>query len=388
MRLELLKDSAELPTIRSAWQALCDDVHDTVTVFASFDWYETWWRHYSADASLNIVTLWDDGKLVGIAPLMLRRASIHGLPAKAVCFIGNSQSLNNDFIVLPAVREYFLREMLGYLFDHAAPWEILVLKNLPQTSANCRALAGILEESGKTWRQDETVIDSPYLVPAGSWEEYLASRSTRTRKGLRNIRNNMHKAGEVVVSNITTPAGFLSIEDEVFTVARQSWAERGGDSLASPGNEGFYHDLALCCAAKGWLSLWTLRLNGRMIAVEFHLRAYGREHAMRGHYLPEFAPLSPGTYLEMHILRNAFEEADRVAFYDLCGSFESYKRKWTDTSVPHCDITVFGDKAYARVIASHETKMVPLLKSVFPRNFWNHRLFKIFGINTNRLEIK
>ena len=109
---------------------------------------------------------------------------------------------------------------------------------------------------------------------------------------------------------------------------------------------------------------------------------------MRGHYLPEFASLSPGTYLELHILKHAFEESDRVAIYDFCGSFESYKRKWTDSSVPHCDLEIFGDSPRARLVAAHETRLVPLLKRALPQDFWNHKIFRICGISTNRMDIK
>jgi hypothetical protein len=332
--------------------------------------------------------MWDAGKLVGIAPLMLRRVSIHGLPATSVGFIGNSQSLHNDFIVLPAVRELFLREVLGYLFKHSAHWEIITFNNLPETSANYVALVKILAETGKKWRQRPTSFDSPYLLPCGTWEDYLSSRSARTRKGLRNVQNSMHKAGEVSVTNVRTRAEFLSVKDEVFAVAKQSWAEKGGDSLGSPGNERFFHDLALSSAAKEWLSLWTLSLDSRMIAVEFHLKAYGKEHAMRGHYLPESATLSPGTYLEMQILKNSFEEADRANIYDFCGSFEDYKRKWTDSYVPHCDIEVFGTTMHSRLVATHETTLVPLLKRALPQGFWDHRFFRMCGININRMDIK
>jgi CelD/BcsL family acetyltransferase involved in cellulose biosynthesis len=388
MRLELLKEPAALPGIRAAWEALCDELGDSVTAYASYDWHETWWRHYSDAATLQILALWDAGSLVGIAPLMLRRVSVHGLPATALCFIGNSQSLNNDFIVRPADRELFLGELVRYFFGHPEHWQLMVLKNLPSTSANYAALVKVLDASGKTWRQKQTSIDSPYLHPSGSWEDYLASRTTRTRKGLRNIQNNLRKAGEVSVRNIRTRDEFLDVEEEVFAVARQSWTEGGGDSLASPGNREFFHDLALVCAARGWLSLWTLSLDGRMIAVEFHLRAFGKEHAMRGHYLPEFAALSPGAYLELQILKHAFEEPERVGVYDFCGSFERYKRKWTDSYVAHCDLEIFGDSARARLVAAHENALVPLLQRALPPGFWNGRLFKICGINTRRMDIK
>ena len=389
MHIELLTEIEEFSKIQEAWEALCDDLGDSVSAFASFVWYKTWWRHYSAKATLNVIVMWEADKLVGIAPLMVRKVTIHGLPSTVVCFIENNQSPHNDFIVLPAVRELFLREIVRILFEQitSTRWDAIAFNKLPATSANYRMLVKILDEAGMNWRQEQP-LDSPYLTPSGNWIEFLASRSTKTRKTLRNIQNSIHKAGEVSVRNIRTWDEFQRVRDDVYFVAKQSWTEKIGDSLASPANEAFFNDLAQVTSAKGWLSLWTLYLNGKMIAIEFHLRAYGKEHAMRGHYLPEFASLSPGTFLEMNIIKNAFEEADRVQKYDFCGIADSYKRRWTDESVPHMAVMAFSNGIYSRFVAFHEAKTVPLLRQVFPQSFWNHKFFKICGINTNRLNIK
>ena len=384
MHIELITETEDLPKLREAWETLCDALGDTVSVFSSFAWYETWWKHYAAGASLNLIAMWETGSLVGIAPLMVRKATIHGLPATVVCFIENSQSLHSDFIVLPAARETFLREVVRLLLEQSGSvrWDAVVFNNMPDTSVNYHSLTAILDETGRKWQQYPTWFDSPFLVPSGTWADYLACRSARTRKSLRNIRNNLSKAGEVSARNIRTWEELQRVKRDVFSVAKQSWSETTGDSMATAVNEEFFNDLADTMAKKGWLSLWTLCLNGKMIAVEFHLKACGKEHAMRGHYLPEYAELSPGTFLEMEILRNTFETADKVQKYDFGGSFESYKKKWTDDSVRHRAIWVFDDSIYSRFIAFHETKTIPLLRRSFPQALWNH--FKVFGINPDR----
>ena len=386
MRIVLVRDTEELLKLKEPWQALCDSLENSISAFASFEWYEAWWRHYSGGATLHMITMWDADRLVGIAPLMLRRVTIHGLPLTALCFMENNQSLNNDFIVSPADRELFFHELLRYLFSQTSLWDVVVFRNIPENSGNCAALAETLDRAGTRWLKSPTWFDSPYLVPTGTWADFLASRTARTRKSLRNIQNGIVKSGNVSVTSYRTPEEFLSVRDEVFSVARQSWAEDRGDSMASAANEAFFSDLGSAFARKGWLSLWTLRLNGRMVAVEFHVKAYAKEHAMRSHYLPECASLSPGTYLEMQIIKQAFEETERVRIYDFCGSFEPYKRKWTDRFVAHHDILIFNERPYSRLIRFHEAIAVPLLKRIFPRNFWNSRLFRICGIKTDRMK--
>jgi CelD/BcsL family acetyltransferase involved in cellulose biosynthesis len=363
MQIEIVREIQGAFELQVAWENLSKDLGDEVSAFGSYAWYETWWRHYSAGASLYLLTLRESDKLVGIAPLMRRQATLHGLPISVIGFIENANSLHNDFIVMPAARELFLREVLRVLVKEATQWDVIILNNLPVPSANRGALVKILDEAGMKWHQEQTFI-SPYMMLSGEWTNYLASRTSRTRKTLRNIQNSIAKAGEVSVRNIRTWDEYREIKKDIYFVAKQSWTEEIGDSLATSVNEAFFDDLAHSAATKVWLSVWTLHLNGKVIAFEFHLKACGKDHAMRGSYLPEFAHLSPGTYLEMQILKSAFEDTEKVNKYDFGGSFDSYKRKWTDDAVPHCAISVFNDRMYSRFVSFHETKTVPLVKRV------------------------
>lgn len=352
-----------LTSLKDAWEALNEELGDSISVFGTYAWYETWWQHFSARATLNILTMWEADKLVGIAPLMRKQTTIHGLFVRSIGFIENRNSLHNDFVVLPAYREIFLREVLRIIFEQFGQWDVSILRNLPETSPNYSLLCEILDVTGHKWQQIPT-FNSPYLILSSSWHDFLSSRSTRTRKSFRNIENSMHKAGEVSVRNVRTWEEFQSVRQELRFVAKQSWTDKIGDSLATPVNEAFFDDLAYSAAAQGWLSVWTLHLNGTMIAFEFHLNGFRKDHAMRGSYLPEFSHLSPGTYLEMQILKKTFEESENNEKYDLGGSFDSYKRKWTDDAIPHCELLIFNNRIYSRLVAFYENRTVPLLKNI------------------------
>jgi len=367
IRFEIFKDAAVFDRLETGWESLCHELSNLITVFASFIWYRNWWRYYSSGATLLLFTMWHSDRLVGIAPLMQKKFAFHGLSAKTIGFIQNDQSLHNDFIVKPEFRNIFLKNLLKSLFEQSVSWDILYFRNMSSRSENYNCLVDILQTDGRCWHIKPTPFDTPYLVPSGSWSNYFAGRSRRTRKTLKNIRNRVRKSGEISVKNIKTPEEFLSYKEEIFEVARHSWAERIGGSLGSTDNRSFYESLALESAAKGWLSVWVLYLNGKMIAVEFHLKAFGREHALVGHYHPDFASLSPGTFLEMSILEHVFNEKDRVEVYDFCGAFDEYKKKWTDSYKPHNDIFIFKKQILSRYIKFQEFSLVPLTKNLLRR---------------------
>ncbi|MEJ2648981.1 MAG: GNAT family N-acetyltransferase [Sedimentisphaerales bacterium] len=360
-----MEEQEAFARLEKEWDHLCNVLENYVTVFASFIWYRNWWGSYGAEAKLRIFVMWEGDSLVGIAPLMWKRYNLHGVKVRRIGFIQNNQSLHNDFIVLPEYRAIFLLQLIQSLFEQSSQWDELYFRNFPLSSENYASLAQILEAEGKSWKQNPNSIDSPYLIPAGGWQAFFSGRSRRTRKSLNNIKNRIRKAGKVSVKNFTTWEEFLSCKEDMFAVVKQSWAERIGDSLVSSVNWKFFEALAYYAAEKGWLSIWALYLDSKMIAVEFHLKGYGKEHALRGHYNPELAALSPGTFLEMSILEHVFTESAGVHVYDFCGSFENYKKKWTDTSNPHCDIHIYKKTVYSKFIRFHELIIEPRIRMIF-----------------------
>ncbi|MBW2467119.1 MAG: GNAT family N-acetyltransferase [Deltaproteobacteria bacterium] len=367
LRFETFNDAGAFGILEKDWESLCNELAADSTVFASLVWYRNWWKYYSEDTKLHLFTMWEEEKLVGIAPLMQGKSTFHGISAKTIGFIQNNQSLHNDFLVIPEFRNIFLQSLLESLFEQSFQWDVLYFRNISRLSDNYKSMAETLENDGRRWNMKSTPFDTPYLIPTGTWPEYFTGRSQRTRKTLKNIRNRVRKTGEFTVKNIRTREEFLSCKEEIFEVARHSWTESIGGSLGSAVNRSFYESLAFESAAKGWLSVWALYLNSKIIAVEFHLRAFGKEHALAGHYHPEFASLSPGTFLEMAILEHIFEEQDRLKVYDFCGAFDQYKKKWTDTYIPHCDVYIFKEQIFSRYIKFQEFTLIPLLKKTLRR---------------------
>lgn len=352
------------PAQIDAWEAALGDFEE-VSIFNHLVWYECLARNYSMGDCINISLLKDE-VIAGTIPLMFSRQMSHGFPVRQLGFIENRNSLHNDIIVLPSAREEAFGELLSYIVGLKDRWDILVFKNIPKNSRNYQALVSALKTVKLTW-QELPALDSPYLVPCGSWDEYLLSRSVKTRKTLRNIENKLVKAGRISVKISRTWDEYCEVRDAVYAVAQQSWTARIGDSLSSPENRLFFEDLSREAAARGWLWLWILYLNDKAIAFEYHIRAFGIEHAMRGSYLPEYGHLSPGAYLEMRILKHVFEEADRIRKYDFGGSFDQYKRKWTEDYTPHGDIVIFNGNTYSRILAFHEKHTVPALKKLRDR---------------------
>lgn len=71
MQLKIFTDETGFDLLRSHWNnLLTSDAANTV--FLTWEWQSTWWRCLGT-GDLYLLAWFDDGRLVGIAPLYLSR---------------------------------------------------------------------------------------------------------------------------------------------------------------------------------------------------------------------------------------------------------------------------------------------------------------------------
>src|SRR5919112_1232136 len=71
-QVAVLKDNQDFAALDEEWTDLYDS-SPLATPFQSWAWLYSWWEFYREGYELRLVTIRDDGLLVGIAPLMLER---------------------------------------------------------------------------------------------------------------------------------------------------------------------------------------------------------------------------------------------------------------------------------------------------------------------------
>ncbi|HJV66219.1 MAG TPA: GNAT family N-acetyltransferase [Geomonas sp.] len=366
LAVDLVQDLEGLRRLRPAWDDLLARLAGKCSPFLSHYWYLCWWRHFAAGATLQLMVVREGESVVGIVPFMKRRLVLHGVPVSCLGFLENGNSLHNDLLVIPGRREEVLHALF-YFLQVADSWDVIQLNNMPLSSPNRAAVIDLLLERGLR-HQFRPSFTSPYLeVDQGGWERFLAGRSAAVRKGLRRVARLLDGAGPWQVREVVDWSGFLTAWDAVRQVAQQSWTHAIGDSLATPANASFFRALAETAAAEGALSLWLLEVAVSTVAFEFHLKSAGTEYAMRASYDQRFAQLSPGTFLEMQIVKSLFERQGAIRRLDFGGSFDAYKRRWCENGVPHDCLTIFSDRPYGRITAFHEMETVRVLRELRDR---------------------
>lgn len=190
--------------------------------------------------------------------------------------------------------------------------------------------------------QLERVIErSPFVDLSGTWEEFEAGLPSKRRADVRRRRRRLDEEGEVRIAAEEGDRELAASLAEGFEVEALGWKGSGGTAIASdPSTRGFYEQVAAWAAARGWLRLWFLRLDGRPLAFAYCLVHAGVQYILKVGFDPRFGRYAPGTLLTREMLAGAFEAGhDR---YEFLGQPDAYKLVWTDSCHEMARLQVFS----------------------------------------------
>ena len=119
MKVERIRDLESLEELHDRWNELLFSLGQN-SIFFTYEWVSSWWKSFSEDNTLEILTFKDEGgSLAGIAPFMTKGGLDKSSPnnkVRTLCFIA-SQEVSDycDFITLDSRRKEFYVSLLSYL---------------------------------------------------------------------------------------------------------------------------------------------------------------------------------------------------------------------------------------------------------------------------------
>jgi CelD/BcsL family acetyltransferase involved in cellulose biosynthesis len=327
--------------------------------FLTHEWFSCCWRAVGPERRPEILVVEDSGMPVAFVPLVRRRERLRGLPVRTLGFLTAPDTPVADIVGSP------MPGVLGWIFDYLRcrrDWDVLRLEKLAANSPTLDALEqGTFR--GFQWRR-AGVLASPYLALTGGWESFYAAKSPRFKKTLRNNQNRLKRMGQVAVEEHRSVDSTSPLFAEIVELTARSWkGERRLAIATMPRMREFFTELTQRASARGWLAVWILRLDGRPIAMEYHIVAGGVAHALRADFDLAFEELSPGSALNHAIAQALFARGD-LHEYDMGPGLNPYKLRWATGLRETVTLTAFRPAAYGRVLATLERVIVPAARSV------------------------
>jgi CelD/BcsL family acetyltransferase involved in cellulose biosynthesis len=354
-RLEIRSATSfeEIASVREEWNNLVTE--SSSTIFQTYEWLSTWWDHFGKQhgRALQLLLIYDNQRLVGIAPLFVKTGYLFGRPAyRCLCLAGSGDAFNRsygmflddgpsdylDMIVHPHYTQAVAQHLTEYLKNNSTTFDEIELLNLPQGSFIHTSLLPAMRMSGFVCTVTEA-DECPRLTMNSSVEELLRSLNASTR---RRLSQAMKAAAEKTIFALHPPtsrADVIATLDELMILHQRRWRKMGYPGLFSKKEfSDFQFAITRAFLPNGWIYIKRAVAEGRTVAARFCFIFNGRFYD----YLSGFADDAPAAKRRpgMAILLSMMQELfdSNVREIDFLRGDEAYKFELTSTSFKNLNI--------------------------------------------------
>lgn len=319
--------------IKDSWNTLlCRSLYPFV--FLTHQWIDSWWNTFEGENKLFILLVYDNDRLVAIAPFMTSQGpySVIGktkttLNAKKIEFIANVHSNRADLILSDKPAEACDTIVDFLVREFGETWDIMNLEYFFDASPNKKYFTAALQKHDLCWKQ-YCQMQTPYVPITENWNDYFKSLQPRFKRSLSSRLKKLEKQGPVRLVLYNDASDLDTALDNVFTVAAKSWKAREGTALSSTVELiSFYKGLAYTAAKENWLDLHVLYAGNTPVAFDFCLLYDRTLYDLKTEFDESYSEFGVGNMLKWMQFETVFRRGIREL--DFLGPSMSWKRHWS-----------------------------------------------------------
>ncbi|HQU16089.1 MAG TPA: GNAT family N-acetyltransferase [Gammaproteobacteria bacterium] len=362
LQVDCIGDERAFMALREPWNRLVTAMNSS-GVFLLHEWFQAAWQWARLDSDLHVLRIRRGDDVVGLFPLILRRAHRRHVAIHQIEFLSVPDTQYCGLICSESDVHACLEAATAHLRRESKRWDHMLLRYLTEDSGAAKALTSVWARNGM-----RSSIDSggsnPYVDLSGSWDTFYRSCSRRLKKGNNLAASRLRHAGDVRIERFRPESGDLhrlpSILDLISGISARSWKGHTPFSLDQPGPGAFIRTLSEAALRHGWLSIWILYLSDTPVAMEYQIIHDGTVHALRADFDESYGQYSPGSYLNWKILESLFDTG--LSRYYMGPGENTYKLRWSKTGAALNTARAYSPSLRGRALSVWNLDLKPALR--------------------------
>lgn len=317
IRVKVITDEEEFESLQPAWNALLAN-SPRQDAFMTWEWQFAWWRHFGERYKMQIITIWQNEELVGIAPLMIMERRKYGFTFHALCNF-NSPYVDVGGFVFRTGDSETLFLIFSEIMKLRRYWDSFEFHGFPIQSAEVVTFSEFFRKADFI---SYNRIDKYYVIPIEeTWDEYLKKISSNLRTDVRRRVKRIREAGEVRFEQLSGEQVRWEHFESIFQINKYG---KFPGLYQSPQEQAFQRELFERMQSRIWINF--LYLNSAPIAFRYGFLYNGRAEDWRNGYDIRQSQYAPGKVLLYFTLEDVFNRC--LKEFDFLLGEETYKARW------------------------------------------------------------
>jgi len=342
------------------WRSLCAEAVEDQPFYRP-EWIKAYVRKFGREKKVHLIAARSEKRLCLLLPLLEELSTFSKVPVRRLRAPVNGTCGRFDAVRRAGAEGNAAIQATWDYLKRLNAWDLLQFSNALEEST----VSEIAEAAGANGFLMIRETDKPNPLVSIPAEPSVLSQmppNSKLRSQLRQARRRLAEKGDLRFYRVQTAD--RDALDRFYQLEASGWKGRIRSCALYDGSRTFYDEVAEQAAHFGYLSLYMLEFNGKLIASHFSFTHRNRCYSPKVAYDEDFKLYAPGHLIVSEILQDCASRGIRD--YDITGEDQSWKMKWTNQTRAVSHYFIFRGPV-GRLAYTVGSRLRPRVESLFGR---------------------
>lgn len=349
VELKVINNRSKMLKIKKAWNLLFTQ-QEKPWPFLDWDWFDIFWTEMDlSDWDVFILTAWEYGKLIGVAPLMQKEKHFLGIKYSIISGLENVHTQSYNWLLPPESQKIqtVVHAFIKHISEMTANRYLLTWENAYTDHSATKDLKRIFSREGLIVDSLPLRFPLTFGLPRDA-NSILSSVSAKMRKRIRSNWKKLNNMGKVVFDEVSALPNLIDHLDAAWELELKTWKGESGTAIAQDAAiKKFYNNLAIKLSSSGKMAMFMLWCDKELVGFLYSICDEQTVHELKGSYSPKFAKFSPGHLLDWKVMEWTQKKGFKKV--NMCGEADSYKKHWCNEQDEVSAIRIFSTGLFGKL---------------------------------------